>query len=237
LDATDAVLLADGSLRFAIGLAGDSCGGRASIDDPDAALLDTVIDQTKTVIADLAAVECANNADGRRGPGGPGLDLTNKSFRLLADYPLPNALAVLDPGANALLSVNERGAISVLVSDFPDQLQTRPDLQLEQRPIGAPQTALGLPPGGVQIPSQPVPSGVSLRPSDGALWVTELPGLPFVLGSARIVDVSTGSAKPYLGVLTTAIYIEHDIDDAAYVLECAGNGLPGLWALRLELAV
>ena len=104
---------------------------------------------------------------------------------LLADYPLPNALAVLDPGANALLSVDENGAISVLVSDFPDQLQAMPDLQLEQSPIGAPQTALGLPPGSAQIPSQPVPSGVSLRPSDGALWVTELTGLsglPFVVG-------------------------------------------------------
>ena len=131
---------------------------------------------------------------------------------LLADYPLPNALAVLDPGANALLSVDENGAISVLVSDFPDQLQAMPDLQLEQSPIGAPQTALGLPPGGAQIPSQPVPSGVSLRPSDGALWVTALTGLPFVVGSARIVDVSTGSAQPYLGGFTTVI-------DATYVLE------------------
>ena len=125
----------------------------------------------------------------------------------------------MDAGANALLSVDESGAISVLVSDFPDQLQTRPDLQLEQSPIGAPQTALGLPPGGAQIPSQPVPSGVALRPSDGALWVTELTGLPFVVGSARIVDVCTGSAQPYLGGFTTAIDIEHDIDDAAYVLE------------------
>lgn len=138
---------------------------------------------------------------------------------LLADYPLPNALAVLDAEANALLSVDENGAISVLVSDFPDQLQAMPDLQLEQSPIGAPQTALGLPPGGAQIPSQPVPSGVSLRPSDGALWVTELTGLPFVVGSARIVDVSTGSAQPYLGGFTTVIDIEHDIDDATYVLE------------------
>ena len=118
----------------------------------------------------------------------------------------------MDAGANALLSVDESGAISVLVSDFPDQLQTRPDLQLEQSPIGAPQTALGLPPGGAQIPSQPVPSGVALRPSDGALWVTELTGLPFVVGSARIVDVSTGSAQPYLGGFTTVI-------DATYVLE------------------
>ena len=82
MDATgpaDAVLLADGSLRVAIGLAGDSCASRASrasrasIDDPDAALLGTVIDPTKTVIADLAAVECANNTDGRPGPG-PGAD-------------------------------------------------------------------------------------------------------------------------------------------------------------------
>ena len=131
---------------------------------------------------------------------------------LLADYPLANALAVLDAEANALLSVDENGAISVLVSDFPDQLQAMPDLQLEQSPIGAPQTALGLPPGGAQIPSQPVPSGVSLRPSDGALWVTALTGLPFVVGSARIVDVSTGSAQPYLGGFTTVI-------DATYVLE------------------
>ena len=90
---------------------------------------------------------------------------------LLADYPLANALAVLDAEANALLSVDENGAISVLVSNFPDQLQAMPDLQLEQSPIGAPQTALGLPPGGAQIPSQPVPKSPRNRYPVGCLCV------------------------------------------------------------------
>lgn len=231
LDATgpaEAVELADGSIRLAIGLAGDSCTSRPSIDDPDAGLLGTIIDENKDIVVDIAAYECANNTDNRAGPGGIGQDLTSNPFRLLSDYPQTGDLTVLDAGANALLSVNAESEIEVISAAFPDQLQTMPDLQLEQSPIGAPQTALGLPPGGAVIPSQPVPSGLNLRPSDGALMVSELTGLPFVIGSARVYDVSSGAAAVVYEGFTTAVDLAHDANDNLFVLEYASNGLPGL---------
>ena len=231
LDATgpaEAVELENGELRLAIGLAGDSCSSRQSIDDPSAGLLGTIIDVEQNVIVDIAAYECANNTDNRPGPGGIGIDLTSNPFRLLSGYPQTDALTVLDAGANALLSIDGAGDISVIANDFPDQLQTMPDLQLELSPIGAPQTAIGLPPGGASIPSQPVPSGLDLRISDGALLVSELTGLPFVVGSARVYDVSSGQAAVTQEGFTTAVDLAHDADDNLFVLEFATNGLPGL---------
>lgn len=231
LDATgpaEAVELENGDLRLAIGLAGDSCTSRQSIEAPSAGLLGTIIDAEQNVIVDIAAYECANNTDNRLGPGGIGNDLTSNPFRLISGYPQANELTVLDAGANALLSVDEAGDISVVANDFPDQLQTMPDLQLELSPIGAPQTAIGLPPGGASIPSQPVPSGLDLRLSDGALMVSELTGLPFALGSARVYDVSSGQAAVIQEGFTTAIDLAHDADDNLFVLEYATNGLPGL---------
>ena len=231
LDATgpaEAVELENGELRLAIGLAGDSCTSRQGIDDANAGLLGTIIDAEQNVIVDVAAYECANNTDNRMGPGGIGNDLTSNPFRLISGYPQASDLTVLDAGANALLSIDETGEISVVVNDFPDQLQTMPDLQLELSPIGAPQTAIGLPPGGVSIPSQPVPSGLDLRLSDGALMVSELTGLPFVVGSARIYDVSSGQAAVILEGFTTAVDLAHDANDNLFVLEFATNGLPGL---------
>ena len=105
--------LADGSIRLAIGLAGDSCTSRPSIDDPDAVLLGTIIDENKDIVVDIAAYECANNTDNRAGPGGIGQDLTSNPFRLLSDYPQTGDLTVLDAGANALQSVNAESEIEV----------------------------------------------------------------------------------------------------------------------------
>ena len=231
LDATGpakAVELEDGQLRLAIGLAGDSCSSRQSIDDTDAGLLGTIIDAEGNIIVDIAAYECLNNTDNRLGPGGGGNDLTSNPFRLISGYPNSDALTVLDAGANALLAIDGTGTISVIADDFPDQIQTMPDLQLELSPLGEPQTAIGLPPGGVSIPSQPVPSGLDRRMSDGALLVSELTGLPFVVGSARVYDVSSGEAAVLHEGFTTAIDLAHDANDNLFVLEYATNGLPGL---------
>ncbi len=119
---------------------------------------------------------------------------------------------VTDAAANALLHVDAAGSIAT-VAVFPP------------RDLGGP------------FPTQAVPTGVAVGP-DGAVYVSELTGFPFVPGSSRVMRVDAGgSASVFAGGFTMAIGIAFDAEDNLYVLEHDDNGLlqPGsqgnLWRI------
>jgi len=116
--------------------------------------------------------------------------------------------------------------LSTLVSDFPDQMQVMPDLGLKAI-IGVDQTMIGLPPAGAKIPSQPVPSGITMGP-DGTVYVSELTGVPFAPGSARIYTIEEGSAEVLGTGFTTIIDLAFGDDQDRFVLEYATGGMLSL---------
>lgn len=105
----------------------------------------------------------------------------------------PGARIVTDAGANALLEVRANGDISTLAV-FP----ARPGRSTDA-----------------------VPTGVVLGP-DGAYYVSELTGVPFAAGAARVYRVVPGQAPTvFLGGFKTLIDLDFGPDGSLYVLEHA----------------
>ena len=125
-------------------------------------------------VADIGAYEAANNPDGRlTDDGRPHLD-TNP-YGLVA---FPGGHLMTDAGANALLRVRADGEIST-VAVFHSRGSTPP------RPSFAPvDEPCRLPPAIADA----VPTSVVLGP-DGAYYVSELTGVPFVDTRANVYRV------------------------------------------------
>ena len=122
------------------------------------------------VKANFAVFEAAHNPDNGAGPGpptNPAIDSDPYAFT-----PYRRGFAVADAAGNDLLWVNSHGTISVLAV-FP----------------------LASPPGAATA-VQSVPTSVAVGP-DGVLYVGELTGFPFTVGTARIWRVVPGH-KPTL---------------------------------------
>jgi hypothetical protein len=119
---------------------------------------------------------------------------------------------VADAGGNTVLRASVDGSIDV-VSVFPSN-----------------------PPGPDGINA--VPTGV-VRGPDGALYVSQLTGFPFLVGTANVfrVDRRTGTFTVYASGFTNAMDLDFGRDGTLYVLEIARNGLlsgdptGGLWAV------
>jgi hypothetical protein len=150
-------------------------------------------------IIDIAAYESVANPDG-------GVIDSNPFSVALT----PDGGAVSDSGANALLWVPNEGDISTLAA-FADRMVDAPEF-------------LGEPPG-TQIPMQAVPTGVVQGP-DGAFYVGELTGFPFVPGAARVWRVVPGEEPTvYAEGFTNIIDLAFDADGTLYVLEITAGGL------------
>lgn len=148
-------------------------------------------------IVDLAAFEGSNDPDGNGPDSNPFGAISDKA----------GAVYVTDSGANTLLKVNANGTTSV-VAVFGNRMVPTPPF---------------LPPG--QMPMQSVPTSV-VRGPDGALYVSELTGFPFVPGSARIHRVVPGQAPTVFATgFTNVIDLEFDAQGNLYVLEVDQNGL------------
>ena len=148
-------------------------------------------------VADISAYEAANNPDGGAFDSNPN-SVTSKRGRIF----------VVDAGGNSLLRVHRSGEIST-VAVFPD------------RPV--------TPPPGMDLPDpfplQAVPTNVIPGP-DGALYVSQLTGFPFIPGAARIYRVERGSAPEiYADGLTNVTDLAFDRHGNLYVVEIAANGL------------
>jgi glucose/arabinose dehydrogenase len=130
--------------------------------------------------------------------------------------PLPGgAFLVTDAGGNSLLRVDAGGAVSLVAS-------------FASRALGGP------------VPTEPVPTGVAVGP-DGAIYVSELTGFPFVPGAARIYRIAPGGSPT---IFATGFTMLSDIafaaDGTLYALEYDSNGLlaPGdqgaLWKVNAD---
>jgi hypothetical protein len=123
--------------------------------------------------------------------GGP---LDSNPYGVLAE---PGSQVVADAGANALLRVAANGTVST-VAVFP----ARPN----PTPIGPPFV-------------DSVPTAVAVGP-DGAYYVSELTGVPFLAGFANIYRVVPGQAPTVAwSGFTTVIDLAFDPDGNLYVLE------------------
>lgn len=148
-------------------------------------------------VADISAYEAAANPDGGAFDSNPN-SVTDASGRRF----------VVDAGGNSLLQVHRSGEIST-VAVFPDRLVDAPP-------------GMGLPD---QLPMQAVPTNVVVGP-DGALYVSQLTGFPFVPGAARVYRVERGSAPEiYADGLTNVTDLAFDRHGNLYVVEFAANGL------------
>jgi hypothetical protein len=148
-------------------------------------------------VADISAYEAAANPDGGELDSNPN-SVTDAWGRLF----------VVDAGGNSLLRVHRSGGIST-VAVFPD------------RPLSPPPGS-GLPD---PFPVQAVPTNVVVGP-DGALYVSQLTGFPFIPGAARVYRVEPGSAPEiYADSLTNVTDLAFDRHGNLYVVEIAANGL------------
>ncbi|GAB3412554.1 ScyD/ScyE family protein [Flindersiella endophytica] len=150
-------------------------------------------------IADIAGYEAAANPDQGEPDSNPNSVVATAWGQVVADA-----------GGNSLVRVSPSGAVST-VATFPSRMVDAPPF-------------LGLPPG-TQIPMQPVPTSV-VRGPDGAYYVGELTGFPFVPGAARVYRVVPGKAPTiYADGFTNIIDVGFGKDGKLYVLEIAKNGL------------
>jgi hypothetical protein len=120
-----------------------------------------------------------------------------------------------DAAANALLRVADDGSIGTVAT-------------FGARNLGGPR------------PTEAVPTGVEIGP-DGAAYVAELTGFPFIPGSSRIHRVeSDGSQSVFASAFTMLIDIAFDADGDLYALGYDSNGLlaPGgegqLWKVARD---
>jgi hypothetical protein len=116
---------------------------------------------------------------------------------------------VTDAGGNDLLMLGKKGKVST-VAVFPDQLVPAPP---------------GIPNLPKKIPMQSVPTTVTRGP-DGALYVGELTGFPFVKGAARIWRIKHGEKpKVFAAGFTNIIDIAFDRKGRLLVLQISKKGL------------
>lgn len=119
---------------------------------------------------------------------------------------------VTDAGGNSLLEIDKNGEIKTLAV-FPPRLVDVP-----------PGLPFPLPP---QFPMEAVPNSLVKGP-DGAYYVGQLGGFPFVPGESNVYRVVPGhEPEVYQSGFTSTIDIAFDKWGNLYVLEIAANGLLG----------
>ncbi len=128
---------------------------------------------------------------------------------------VPGGTLVTDSGGNSLLRVTDAGLVSS-VAAFPP------------RDIGGP------------FPTESVPTGLAVGP-DGAYYVGELSGFPFIPGASQIYRVlADGSYTVFATGFTQITDLVFGPDGGLYVLEFDANGIlnPGdggaLWRIAVD---
>jgi hypothetical protein len=182
----DIAFLGRGNAHVTVGLEGDPAFretlAAAHPDFPEIAGLGRLIRVAASGVwrldVDIAAYETANNPDGRLNEDGTPVHDSNP-FGILAE---PGRLLVTEAGGNALLQVDANGTISLLAV-FHSRGTIPP------RPSFAPPRPPPLPP--FDEFTDAVPTTVIAGP-DGAYYVAELTGVPFVDTRAKIYRVVAG---------------------------------------------
>lgn len=196
------VTVKDGRLVFTIGLGADPAV-RSTLPSKFRNLgwlMKAVGKHDVSRIADIAGYEAKANPDGGVPDSNPNSVLSTSSGYVVADA-----------GGNDLVRVSGKRHKVSTVAVFPSQMVDAPP-------------ELGLPPG-TQIPMEAVPTSV-VRGPDGAYYVGQLTGFPFVPGKANVWRVVPGhSPKIVARGFTNIIDIGFDRHGTLYVLEIAKNGL------------
>jgi hypothetical protein len=166
---------------------------------PDAKLMGHVVwfGPKKVVpVADLTGFEAKNNPDAK--DAGSAVD--SNPYGLLATS---HGLVATDAGGNDVLAIDKRGKIKVITVLHKRDVQN----------------------GNTKVAVQAVPTSV-VRGPDGALYVGQLTGFPFVKGAAKVWRVVPGH-KPtvYASGFTNIIDIAFDRWGRLLVLEISKNGL------------
>jgi hypothetical protein len=149
-------------------------------------------DSTASVLDAFGPFEAANNPDGGEGTAVQMGDESAIDSDPYSFVPYHGGYAVADAAGNDLLFVSRSGKISVLAV-FPTISEVAAPLTL-----GPTQTT------PVTIDAQPVPDAVTVGP-DGALYVGELGGEPFDVGSSDVYRVVPGHAPTVYATGFTAI--------------------------------
>jgi len=128
---------------------------------------------------------------------------------------IAGATLVTDAGGNSLLRVADNGTITTVAS-------------FASRALGGP------------FPTEPVPTGIAVGP-DGAYYVSELTGFPFVPGAARIYRIAPGGTPTIFATgFTMLTDLAFGADGSLYALEYDSNGVlnPGssgaLWKVGTD---
>ncbi len=198
----DVIVTAEGETYVLFGLGGPP-EGRGLFEAEGVAALGTLAkledDGSWTVIADLAAFEGANN------PETAAID--SNPYAVIMDG---ENFIVADAGGNSLLQVTPAGEITVLATFSPQMVEAPAFMEL---------------PEGTEIPMEAVPTTVTKGP-DGAYYVGELTGFPFVVDMARVWRVMPGEeAELYADGFSAIGAIDFDSEGNLYVLEIASGGL------------
>jgi hypothetical protein len=163
-----------------------------------------------TPLADIAGFEATQNPDG--------LDLNSNPFALVVHG---DGTYVTDAGGNSLVKANVTNQVS-LVNVFPEELVTTPPLPFPFPP---------------QFSAQAVPTGMTIGP-DGALYITQLSGLPFAPGTADVFRYDfINPVTKFAGGFSNLIDIASGPDDSLYLLQYSDDfwGPPSGSILRLGL--
>lgn len=157
--------------------------------------------------ADIATYEFAQNPV----PGGADSNLNGVAI-------VSGQTVVADAGANAIFSIASDRTITTLAA-FPARMVAAPP-------------ALSLPPGAT-IPMQSVPTTV-VDGKDGWLYVGELTGFPFPVGSANVYRVlpDGGLVQTYASGFTNIVALAFDRWHRLYVLEIGSGASFGSPPLR-----
>ncbi|MHA7181565.1 ScyD/ScyE family protein [Arthrobacter sp. MDB2-24] len=215
----------------------ESAGGGPEGEGPLIANVSVLEKGAVRVIADLAALETANNYDAANAYGFQNLDpaCAGQIAPELAPIVLPHGgetyshpyatavsnsgryVYVADAGANAVFTIDTRSnTVSATV------LEPVPTLITPELFASAAEQGFELPDCviGSTFNSEPVPTDIELGP-DGMLYLTSLPGAPEdpTLGSVRRLDPATGSIEVIASGLTTPTGLALDRRGNIFVAE------------------
>ncbi|NJK63245.1 MAG: ScyD/ScyE family protein [Synechococcaceae cyanobacterium SM2_3_1] len=205
LGPTDVAFAPDGQLYFLIGLGTDPAN-REILNTPELGSLVTAdpvaSDPNSTVryLADVAAVEAQTNPDGT--------DVVSNPYSLLVQE---DSVWIIDAGANVLLQ-SDRNGNDLAVNTVFGEIRFFPNP--------------GIPGAPDPLPMQQVPTAITLGP-DGQFYVSELTGLPFPLGEARILSLETSEPTTAFSGFTNLVDIDFDSQGNLWILEYDSDSILG----------
>lgn len=197
------VVVTPKGLRATVGLAGNPEVSRPMIPEQYQLFgyMGQLVKGTQKMIrlTDVAGYEVANNPEPTKVDSNPYALLKDGTDTILADA-----------GGNSLLKIDKYGGVETLAV-FPPKIVNIP-----------PGFPIPLPP---QFPMEAVPNSVVKGP-DGAYYVGQLGGFPFLPGESSIFRVVPGQpVEEFQTGFTSTIDIAFDKAGNLYVLEIVANGL------------